>query len=77
MSEQPVPADTARQQLDSAAADAVRAYAAHTRATADQFADVLEDIAACGLPSVEECTPWEELREQHLARLARQRPAVA
>ncbi|MEU6594353.1 hypothetical protein ABZ923_34990 [Streptomyces sp. NPDC046881] len=77
MSEQPAPSDTVRQQLDPAAADAVRAYAARTRANADQFAGVLEDIAANGLPSVEECTPWEELREAHLARLARQRPAVA
>ncbi|GGU61471.1 hypothetical protein [Streptomyces lavendofoliae] len=78
MSEQPAPAaETARQQLDPAAADAVRAYAARTRASADQFASVLEEIAANGLPSVEECTPWEELREQHLARLTRQRPAVA
>ncbi|MFD7626651.1 hypothetical protein ACFV7Q_11560 [Streptomyces sp. NPDC059851] len=77
MSEQPAPADTARQQLDPAAADAVRAYAARTRANADQFAAVMEDIATNGLPSVEECTPWEELREQHLARLAAQRPAVA
>ncbi|MER6187718.1 hypothetical protein [Streptomyces sp. NPDC001652] len=41
------------------------------------FAAVLEDIAENGLPAVEDCTPWEELREQHLARLAKQRPAVA
>ena len=78
MSEQPAPADTAaRQQLEPAAADAVRAYAAKTRANADQFAAALEDIAATGLPPVEDCTPWEELREAHLARLAAQRPAVA
>lgn len=78
MSEQPAPATaTARQQLDPATADAVRAYAARARATADQFASILEEIAANGLPSAEECTPWEELREQHLARLARQRPAIA
>ncbi|MCX4482075.1 hypothetical protein OOK44_37495 [Streptomyces cellulosae] len=77
MSEQPAPADTARQQLEPAAADAVRAYAAKTRADADQFAAVLEDIATNGLPDPEQCTPWEELREAHLARLASQRPAVA
>ncbi|MET8168809.1 hypothetical protein ABZT34_31930 [Streptomyces sp. NPDC005329] len=77
MSEQPATADHARQQLEPAAADAVRAYAAQTREKADQFAAVLEDIAANGLPSVEDCTPWEELREAHLARLAAQRPAVA
>jgi len=77
MSEQPAPADHARQQLEPAAADAVRAYAAKTRANADQLAAVLEDIAENGLPSVEDCTPWEELREAHLAWLASQRPAVA
>ncbi|WP_331738239.1 hypothetical protein [Streptomyces sp. NBC_01276] len=78
MSEQPALADTAaRQQLEPAAADAVRAYAAKTRADADRFAGVLEDIATNGLPAVEDCTPWEELREAHLGRLAAQRPAVA
>ncbi|MFF1446168.1 hypothetical protein [Streptomyces sp. NPDC058295] len=77
MSEQPNTADTARQQLEPAAADAVRAYAAKTRADADRFAAVLEDIAAHGLPAVETCIPWEELREAHLARLTGQRQAVA
>ncbi|MEU0039813.1 hypothetical protein [Streptomyces sp. NPDC006333] len=66
-----------RRPLEPAAADAVRAYAARTRADADRFASALEDIAANGLPTVEDCTPWEELREAHLARLAAQRPAVA
>jgi hypothetical protein len=70
-------APAARQQLEPAAADAVRAYAAKTRENADRLAAVLEDIATNGLPAVEECTPWEELREEHLARLAAQRPAVA
>ncbi|MGW2964948.1 hypothetical protein ACWDGI_41785 [Streptomyces sp. NPDC001220] len=78
MNDQPVPADGAvRQQLEPAAAEAVRAYAARTREQADQFAAVLEDIAENGLPSPEDCAPWEELRESHLARLAAQRPAVA
>lgn len=77
MSEQPATADHARQQLEPAAADGLRAYAAQTREKADQFAAVLEDIAANGLPAVEDCTPWEELREAHLSRLASQRPAVA
>ncbi|MDK1476831.1 hypothetical protein QNO07_26090 [Streptomyces sp. 549] len=76
MSEQSSSADTARQ-LAPAAADAVRAYAAKTRADADRFAAVLEDIATNGLPDPEQCTPWEELREAHFARLAAQRPAVA
>ncbi|WP_445282612.1 hypothetical protein [Streptomyces sp. DSM 118148] len=60
-----------------AATDAVRAYTAKTRENADQFAAALEDIATNGLPVVEDCTPWEELREAHLARLASQRPTVA
>ncbi|MFJ9634957.1 hypothetical protein ACIRU8_45430 [Streptomyces sp. NPDC101175] len=78
MSEQPAPADPAlRQQLAPEAVDAVLAYAAQTRTRADQFATVLEDIATHGLPDPEQCTPWEDLREQHLARLARERPAVA
>lgn len=77
MSDQPAPADTARQQLQPATADGLRAYAAHTRESADQLAAVLEDIAANGLPPVEDCTPWEDLREAHLARLTAQRPAVA
>ncbi|MEU6863547.1 hypothetical protein ABZ924_09775 [Streptomyces sp. NPDC046876] len=77
MSEQPAPADTARQPLEPAAADGLRAYAARTRADADRLAAVLEDIAANGLPAVEDCTPWEDLREAHLARLAGRRPAVA
>ncbi|MFC8350982.1 hypothetical protein [Streptomyces sp. NPDC057280] len=75
MSDHPAPA--VRQPLDAETADAVRAVAAQTRARADQFAAVLEDIATNGLPDPEQCTPWEDLREQHLARLAKQRPAVA
>lgn len=46
MSQEPA----ARQPLEPAAADAVRAYAARTRADADRFASALEDIAANGLP---------------------------
>ncbi|MFJ6794962.1 hypothetical protein [Streptomyces sp. NPDC091268] len=77
MSEQSAHAGSTRQQLEPAAADAVRAYAAKTRARADQFAAVLEDIATNGLPDPEQCTAWEELREAHIARIAAQRPAVA
>ncbi|MFJ3673782.1 hypothetical protein ACIPSE_45805 [Streptomyces sp. NPDC090106] len=78
MSDQPAPGDAAvRQRLDAETADALRALAAQARTRADQFAAVLEDIAANGLPAVEDCTPWEELREAHRARLAAQRPAVA
>ncbi|MDH6521812.1 hypothetical protein M2163_001195 [Streptomyces sp. SAI-135] len=52
----------------------MRAYPAKTRESGDQLVAVLKDIPFRGLPSVEDCTPWEELR---LARLAAQRPAVA
>ncbi|MFF3531315.1 hypothetical protein ACFYX5_32020 [Streptomyces rubiginosohelvolus] len=78
MSDQPATADTTvRQQLEPDTADGLRAYAARTRESADQLAAVLEDIATNGLPDPEQCTPWEELRETHLARLIAQRPAVA
>ncbi|MEU2718588.1 hypothetical protein [Streptomyces sp. NPDC007205] len=40
MSEQPAPADHARQQLEPATADAVRAYAAKTRENADRACQV-------------------------------------
>ncbi|MEU0126603.1 MULTISPECIES: hypothetical protein [unclassified Streptomyces] len=76
MSEQPTRTE-ARRQLEPATADAVRAYAAKTRADADRLAAVLEDIAANGLPPVDECTPWEELRDARLSHFAAQRPAVA
>ncbi|WP_328793576.1 MULTISPECIES: hypothetical protein [unclassified Streptomyces] len=39
--------------------------------------DLRDGLVTNGFPSVAECTPWEELREAHLARLAAQRPAVA
>ncbi|MFJ9195855.1 hypothetical protein [Streptomyces globisporus] len=78
MSNQPAPADnTVRQQLQPDTAEGLRAYAARTRESADQLAAVLEDIATNGLFHPEQCTPWEELRETHLARLAAQRPALA
>ncbi|MBV1942440.1 hypothetical protein KUF83_38795 [Streptomyces sp. BV286] len=69
MSEQPALADRTRQQLEPVAADGLRAYAARTRANADRAA-ALEDIVETGLPAVEDCTPWEDLREAHLAGLA-------
>lgn len=65
------------QQLDPTAVAGLQERAERTRADADRYAAVLEDVAANGLPSVEDCTPWEELREAQLARLAAQRPAVA
>ncbi|MFF4858670.1 hypothetical protein ACFY2N_27700 [Streptomyces rubiginosohelvolus] len=74
MTDQPT---RAGQQLDPTAVAGLQARAERTRSEADRYAAVLEDIAANGLPSVEGCTPWEELREAQLDRLAAQRPAVA
>ncbi|MFF7492818.1 MULTISPECIES: hypothetical protein [Streptomyces] len=74
MTDQPT---RAGHQLDPTAVAGLQARAQRTRSDADRYAAVLEDIAANGLPSVEDCTPWEELREAQLARLAAQRPAVA
>ncbi|MFB8022938.1 hypothetical protein ACFC36_30650 [Streptomyces rubiginosohelvolus] len=70
------PTRTGRQ-LDPTAVAGLQARAQRARSEADRYAAALEDIAANGLPSVEDCTPWEELREAQLARLAAQRPAVA
>ncbi|WP_431789269.1 hypothetical protein HLK56_33060 [Streptomyces sp. G9] len=70
------PTRTGRQ-LDPTAVAGLQACAQRTRSEADRYAAALDDIAANGLPSVEDCTPWEELREAQLARLAAQRPAVA
>ncbi|MFK0132361.1 hypothetical protein ACIQRZ_18650 [Streptomyces rubiginosohelvolus] len=74
MTDQPT---RAGQQLDPTAVAGLQARAERTRADADRYAAVLEDIATNGLPSIEDCSPWEELREAQLARLAAQRPAVA
>jgi hypothetical protein len=56
-------------QGDADAADALRAWAADERARGDSLAAALEAIAANGLPTVEECVAWEEIRETALARL--------
>ncbi|MEY9845875.1 hypothetical protein [Streptacidiphilus sp. MAP5-3] len=55
---------------DPDAADVLRAWAADERARGDSLATALESIAANGLPTVEECVAWEEIRETALARLA-------
>jgi hypothetical protein len=47
MSDQPAPADQARQQLEPAAADGLRAYAAKTRENADQLAAEGRNAGCC------------------------------
>ncbi|MFD9063276.1 hypothetical protein ACFVZ3_17385 [Kitasatospora purpeofusca] len=56
--------------LDGGAADSLRALADEERGRAEQLAAFLEDVATHGLPDLEACVPWEELREQRLAELA-------
>ncbi|MCL7429808.1 ecdysteroid 22-kinase family protein [Streptomyces sp. YS415] len=71
---QPAPA---REPMSPDGAQAVRAYAARKREQADQVAAVLEDLAENGLPTVEDCRPWEDLREAKLAQMHAQRGHVA
>ena len=58
-------------------ADALRAYAARTRSSADQLATYLEEVAVNGQPTPENTTPWEVVRDRRLAELAEQRGHVA
>ncbi|MHA6756989.1 hypothetical protein [Streptacidiphilus sp. PAMC 29251] len=69
MSEQPDPQPTGRTPMAPAAAGMLRAKAADERARADRFAAALEDIAEHGLPAVEACQPWSEIREEALRQL--------
>lgn len=64
----PAPAP-GRDPLSPQAAAGLRSYAGRERARTDQLAAVLEDLALNGLPRVEDCTPWEELRDAHYRRL--------
>ena len=72
MREQPH-STNAQERLEPAAADSVRAYAAKTREEANRLAAVLEDIAANGLPAVEDCTPGK-ISATHASRSAPQPP---
>jgi hypothetical protein len=51
-------------------ADVLLAMAAEERGRADEVASFFEDIATNGLPAVEDCRPWAEVREDHLRDLA-------
>ncbi|MEU2834965.1 hypothetical protein ABZ667_41125 [Streptomyces lavendulae] len=59
------------------AADSLLAYAARTRAKANDLAAFLEDVAAHGVPGPEESTPWEVVRDRRLAELDAERGHVA
>nr|WP_078865609.1 hypothetical protein [Streptomyces roseus] len=72
----PQPPTTGPQEA-SQAADSLLAYAARTRARANDLAAFLEDVAAHGVPSVEETTPWEVVRDRRLAELDAERGHVA
>ncbi|MGW1871614.1 hypothetical protein ACWCPS_39660 [Streptomyces mauvecolor] len=71
------PKPAVRQPVTPNGADALRAYAQRQRASADELAAVLEDIAANGLPAPESTTPWEVVRDRRLAQLAAERGQVA
>ncbi|MFF4741255.1 hypothetical protein ACFY2W_36040 [Streptomyces sp. NPDC001262] len=66
-----------RQPVSPKGADALRAYAARQRISAEQLAAFLEDVAANGLPTPEATTPWEAVRDRRLAELAPERGHVA
>lgn len=74
---EPGAAPAKREPVSEQAADALRAYAAKERASTEQLAAFLEDVAANGLPSPEDATPWEIVRDRRLAELAAQRGQVA
>jgi hypothetical protein len=59
-------------QPDSTPADAdvLLGMAAEERSRAASVAGFFEDVAANGLPAVEDCRPWADVREDHLRDLA-------
>jgi hypothetical protein len=61
---------TGREPVGPAEANALRSWADRERNNGATLAHVIEDIAANGLPDPENCIPWEELRDRHLAGLA-------
>lgn len=53
-----------------APADVLLTMAAEERCRAANVASFFEDVATNGLPAVEDCRPWAEVREDHLRDLA-------
>ncbi|MFD0353670.1 hypothetical protein ACFVHW_07955 [Streptomyces sp. NPDC127110] len=64
-------------QAFSQGADSLLAYAARTRAKANDLAAFLEDVAVNGVPGPEATTPWEVVRDRRLAELDAERGHVA
>ncbi|MCX4625326.1 hypothetical protein [Streptomyces sp. NBC_01443] len=58
-------------------ADSLLAYAARTRAKANDLAAFLEDVAANGAPGPEETMPSETVRDRRLAELDAERGHLA
>ena len=57
------------QPLDEQAAAELRTWADQERADSPELAAALEDIAANCMPDPDECTPWEQIRDQRYAEL--------
>ncbi|MFF3159422.1 hypothetical protein [Streptomyces sp. NPDC057910] len=74
---QTAPQGPERQLVTPEGAQALRAYARRQRENAEALAAVLEDIATNGLPALEDCVPWDELRDAKLRELVAQRPSIA
>ncbi|MFD7661037.1 hypothetical protein [Streptomyces sp. NPDC059788] len=55
--------------IDVQAAANLRDWADRERERAPELAHILDAFAANGLPTPDECTPWEQVRDEQYARL--------
>ncbi|MFH8410675.1 hypothetical protein ACH4FX_38780 [Streptomyces sp. NPDC018019] len=55
--------------ISTQAAAYLREWAQREQAASPELAAVLNSIADNGLPRPDECTPWEQLRDEHYKRL--------
>lgn len=56
--------------LDPEEVEGLRAAALHERAHGSaELASLMEHFAEHGLPRVEDCTPWEQVRDEQYRRL--------
>lgn len=66
MASTPQPDET----LDEAEIEGLRRAAVHEREHGSpELAAVMEHYAEHGLPRIEDCTPWEKIRDEHYRRL--------